>query len=182
MGEMKRLLYWLPLLGLLDLSGCGDSKRTFRTPDPEETGGTGGQSDPGSPKGGTDSGEGGRIGTDSSKGGTNTVASAGADGEPMGEGGDRGSEDPSETGGGGNGTGNTGEQPGTGGMAGAPGTDGDDTTGGDDDTEPGECSPGDTRSCAEAGWVGPCAEGTQVCGDDGTWGECQRFASGRGHL
>jgi hypothetical protein len=35
-----------------------------------------------------------------------------------------------------------------------------------------ECEPDSTRSCKEAGALGPCAEGTQVCDEDGNWGEC----------
>ncbi len=35
-----------------------------------------------------------------------------------------------------------------------------------------ECSPGNQRSCAAAGALGNCANGIQVCGEDGTFGEC----------
>lgn len=36
----------------------------------------------------------------------------------------------------------------------------------------GSCSPGDTRSCEEAGLLGPCKLGTQKCNSNGTWGTC----------
>jgi hypothetical protein len=35
-----------------------------------------------------------------------------------------------------------------------------------------DCEVGTTRSCEEAGLVGPCAAGTQACSDAGTWGPC----------
>lgn len=34
------------------------------------------------------------------------------------------------------------------------------------------CHAGDERSCADGGYVGPCAEGVQVCSAEGVWGDC----------
>lgn len=173
---MKRALFWLPLLALLDLSGCGDSERTFRTRESDETGGGGGQSNggtPGTSTVGNDPGAGkGGGGADSGKGGMSAAPSAGTGGGQPADGGD-GGEDSSDGGDDGAGTVSTGGVTGNGGTAGDSGTGamaGAPEPGGHD--EPGECSPGDTRSCAEAGLMGACAEGTQACGDDGTWGEC----------
>jgi len=34
------------------------------------------------------------------------------------------------------------------------------------------CTAGETRSCVEDGYGGPCAEGVQTCSPDGAWGDC----------
>lgn len=39
------------------------------------------------------------------------------------------------------------------------------------------CEQDDTRSCADGGWFGPCAAGTQTCGADGAWGPCSIAAA-----
>jgi hypothetical protein len=37
---------------------------------------------------------------------------------------------------------------------------------------PGDCQPGTTRACSEAGLLGPCGEGSQVCTPDASWSAC----------
>jgi hypothetical protein len=43
-------------------------------------------------------------------------------------------------------------------------------SGGSDTAVP--CELGQTRNCSEAGLLGNCAPGNEVCNEDGTWGEC----------
>lgn len=41
------------------------------------------------------------------------------------------------------------------------------------DAGPGECEPGDTRPCPGGSSVGDCEPGTETCGSDGAWGDCE---------
>jgi formylglycine-generating enzyme len=41
-----------------------------------------------------------------------------------------------------------------------------------------ECTPAQSRSCAEAGYLGSCAAGTQTCTTDGEWGDCSIRVAG----
>lgn len=59
-----------------------------------------------------------------------------------------------------------------GGAGGDDGEGGAAGSGGASTCEACECIPGAERSCRDGGFRGTCADGVQVCGDDGRWGAC----------